>query len=169
MRTLRRVNPTYRGISYWQDDLEDLFKDIDQMLTPFNHEQIEQVPACEVREGKKAYFIAMDLPGVKRKNIDITIENRRLTIAAKKEKEHLSEDTRIRLMERKAQTYVRNFLLPERTDIDRIEAEFEDGVLRLHIPKNPIQERFKLKVGDTRKESIRELRGNENEKIKMAN
>lgn len=169
MRALRHVNPTYRDINNWRYGLENLFKDIDQMLEPVNQTQMEGLPACDVTEDKKAYFIALDLPGVKRRDIEVTIEDKRLTIAAKREKEHLEEDAHRRVFERKAQTFARNFILPDGTDIERIQAEFEDGVLRLHIPKNQTQQRFKLNIGDARKGAYKTKNENEKENIKLAN
>ena len=171
MRALRHVNPTYRDINNWDYGLENLFRDIDQMLEPVNQAQMQVLPACDVTEDKKAYYIALDLPGVKRRDIEVTIEDKRLTIAAKRDKEHLEEDAHRRLFERKAQIFARNFTLPDGTDIDRIEAEFEDGVLRLHVPKNQTQQRFKLNIGAARKgaDKMKNEKEKEKENIKLAN
>ena len=88
-----------------------------------------------VDKGDK-YEIVVDLPGVKRDNISVTVEGPRVAIAAETKTENEVKDgERVLHTERYAAHYARSFELPAEVTEEGADAKFEDGVLTLALPK----------------------------------
>ncbi len=92
-------------------------------------------PAVNTRESDDAYYIEVDLPGVKKEDIDITTEDNVLTISGeRKVREEVKEEEYYKV-ESSYGKFNRSFTLPEDADVEKIEAHAEDGVLEIKIPK----------------------------------
>ncbi|MEG0821649.1 MAG: Hsp20/alpha crystallin family protein [Burkholderiaceae bacterium] len=83
-----------------------------------------------------AFEVTMDLPGVKREDISVSIEGPRVSVSAEAKTEREEKEGEKRLhTERFAASYARSFELPAEVSEDSAEAKFEDGVLTLSLPK----------------------------------
>lgn len=92
-------------------------------------------PAVNTREGKNAYHIEVDLPGVNKEDIKVDIEEDKIVISGEKKlKEELKEDNYYKV-ESFYGSFKRSFTLPEGVDIENIHAESDNGVLEVIIPK----------------------------------
>ncbi|SFV74521.1 Heat shock protein Hsp20 [hydrothermal vent metagenome] len=92
-------------------------------------------PAVNTREGEFAYHIEVDLPGVKKEDIEVKVEDNVLIVSGeRKVKEELKEENYYKV-ESSFGTFSRSFSLPEDVDIENIHAESVDGVLEVVIPK----------------------------------
>lgn len=103
-------------------------------------------PSADIVELSDAYLIAMDIPGVVRDDIDISVEQRVLTVSGQRPRPELSDDARIARRERSCGRFERRFRLPESIDADGIEARARDGVLELRIPKAAALKARKIEV-----------------------
>ncbi len=93
------------------------------------------IPAVNTREGEYAYHVEVDLPGIKKEDIDINVEGNVLTISGeRKVKDEIKEDDYYKI-ESKYGKFSRSFTLPEKVDVEDIHAESGDGVLEIIIPK----------------------------------
>jgi HSP20 family protein len=93
------------------------------------------LPAVNTREGEYAYHIELDLPGIKKEDIEITTEDNILTISGERKiKEEVKEEDYYKI-ESHYGKFSRSFTLPEKIDIENIHAESKDGVLEVVIPK----------------------------------
>jgi len=93
------------------------------------------VPRVNTREGEYAYHVELDLPGIKKEDIEITTEDNVLTISGeRKMKEEIKEDDYYKV-ESAYGKFSRSFTLPEKIDVENIHAESKDGVLEVIIPK----------------------------------
>lgn len=97
---------------------------------------VEWAPAADISETDKEYLVKAELPGVKREDVKVSIEDGVLTIKGerKQEKEEKSEKTH--RVERFYGSFCRSFTLPDNADAQSIRAEDKDGVLSVHIPKH---------------------------------
>ncbi len=93
------------------------------------------VPVVNTREGESAFHIDVDLPGVKKEDIKVDINNDVLTISGeRKTKEEVKEEDYYKV-ETTFGKFSRSFTLPESVDMENIEARSENGVLEVVIPK----------------------------------
>lgn len=106
-------------------------------------------PAFEVFERKDSYVFKADLPGVKQEDLDITLTENRLTIAAKREAEERQPGERFYAVERAYGSFTRTFTLPEGVDAEHVHADLKDGVLSLVVPKRPEVQPKKISVRPT--------------------
>jgi len=92
-------------------------------------------PSVNTREGEYAFHIEVDLPGVKKEDIHVDLKDDVLTISGeRKTKEEVKEKDYYK-MESSYGKFQRSFTLPDNTDAENIEANAEDGVLEVVIPK----------------------------------
>ena len=95
------------------------------------------LPAVNVKEKKDGFEIEMSAPGLKKEDFNVDLSNSVLTIscAKKEEDETKDEDGRYTRQEFSYQSFSRSFNLPETVDHEKIDAKYEDGILKLNIPK----------------------------------
>jgi len=105
------------------------------------HEKREQssafdfTPSINTREGESAYHIEVDLPGVKKEDISVSVEDGKLIISGERNyKEEVNEEHYYKVESRFGK-FSRSFSLPEEADIEKIHAESIDGVLEVVVPK----------------------------------
>jgi len=93
------------------------------------------VPAVNIIDNKNEYKVTLAAPGLKREDFKIDVENNMLTISAEKEeKKEEKDEEKVKSLISKL-SFSRSFTLPENIKQDAIEAKYEDGVLKLLLPK----------------------------------
>ncbi len=120
-----------------EKQLTSLGKEIQQFvekLVPVEQAERDFTPACDVVEGDKLFKILMDLPGMQKKNLNISLKDRVLTIEGEREL-FLEDDERLKRGERKQGAFIRSFAIPEFADVNTIDASFKNGVLKIEIAK----------------------------------
>jgi HSP20 family protein len=93
------------------------------------------VPAVNIVENGKAYNLALAAPGLKKEDFRIDVYDDLLTISAEKQERKEEKDERYTRREYNYSSFLRSFPLPEDIKQDAIEAWYEDGVLKLELPK----------------------------------
>jgi HSP20 family protein len=93
------------------------------------------VPATDVSEDANTIQITMELAGVNPEDVRISLENNVLTIRGEKRQEDEETSERVHRIERIYGMFERTFVLPSTVDPERIEAQYENGVLTVRIPK----------------------------------
>ena len=92
-------------------------------------------PKVNTREGKEAYHIEMELPGIKKEEVDVKIDANVLTISGERTLREEVKEENYHKVESHYGQFSRSFTLPERVDIENIHAESVDGLLEVVIPK----------------------------------
>jgi HSP20 family protein len=92
-------------------------------------------PALDIAERKDAYLVTVELPGVKLDDLQITMEDGLLTIQGERHFAHDSSKEQVHRVERSSGAFRRAITLPAHVMADEVEASFEDGVLRILVPK----------------------------------
>jgi HSP20 family protein len=122
-----------REFSALQRDLNRLF---DQMFAPSRSEgAVGFAPACDVEETDTAYSLSFDLPGVDRENIKIEVQDRDLIVSGERSQETRQEKNSRKFIERTHGSFKRVFTLPASANLEKVEAAYDQGVLRIGIPK----------------------------------
>lgn len=105
------------------------------------------VPAVDIFESDDAFVATADLPGLKKDDIDVSIEDSVLTVSGERKFEDASESGTFRRVERAYGSFRRSFTLPRGVDASKVGAKFEDGVLTLNLPKSDLAKSRKITVG----------------------
>lgn len=92
-------------------------------------------PAVDIFQDTDSYHVHVDLPGMKRDEIDITMSGDTLTISGEKKRETKQEDDSFFRVERSYGKFSRSMRLPSSVEADKISAKYQDGVLQIAIPK----------------------------------
>ena len=104
-------------------------------------------PTVNVRESNKELTFEFELPGLKPDQVEITAENGVLTITGeRKEERKEGEESRYHIIERTYGAFSRSFALPQGVDEEQIDADFEDGVLRVHVPKAALPQPRRIQI-----------------------
>ncbi len=96
----------------------------------------EWAPSVDIIEDDKEWLVKADLPEVKKEDVKVTVENGVLTITGERKFEKEEKDRKYHRIEREYGTFLRSFTLPDAADGDKVAAEFKNGVLQVHLPKN---------------------------------
>ena len=105
------------------------------------------VPPVDVREDGKEIVLEIELPGIKREDVEVTAENGVLTIRGEKQnRTHESGEGRYHVIERSYGSFMRSFQLPNGVDEQRIEAEFVDGLLAVRVPKAALAQPRRIEI-----------------------
>jgi len=106
-------------------------------------EHADWIPAADIYEDEREYLLALDLPGIRREGLDVSLDEGRLVIRGERA---AAEGLRARRAERPQGRFVRTFSLPDAVDRGAIAADYKDGVLLLHLPKRNEQQGRRLKI-----------------------
>lgn len=93
------------------------------------------LPNMDVQEDKDRFTISMELPGLSKDDVSLTVREGMLTIEGERKQEDEKEGVNYHRVERRYGKFLRSFQLPVRVKEDKIEAVFKDGVLTVQIPK----------------------------------
>lgn len=96
----------------------------------------EWSPLVDITEDDKEYLIKAELPEIKKEEIKFTVENGVLVISGERKLEKEEKGRKYHGVERAYGSFVRSFSLPDDADADKVNAEFNDGVLKVHIAKS---------------------------------
>lgn len=95
-------------------------------------------PACEILDTAKAYRVALDVPGLKKEDIEIELKDRELRVAGVRKSEEYAETDKMLKQERRYGRFQRIFSLPDGIDESSVTAQFEHGVLTITLPKSNV-------------------------------
>ena len=114
----------------------------------FSKENPEWKPACDITEDDNEYLVTADLPEVKKDEVKVNIDNGVISISGERKTESEKKDKKKKYhrIERSYGSYQRSFRLPENVKEDEVQAEFNDGVLRVHLPKNGSQVQKNIQI-----------------------
>lgn len=146
----QRLDP-WRDLVLLQDRMSQVFADATQQRARTRAEADSEIepadwfPAADVYESADEYLVAIDLPGIERSGLDISLENNRGMVVRG---ERVIEGRGNQRLERPAGRFLRRFEVPSTVEMEAIEAEYKDGVLSIRLPKRREQkaQRVEIKV-----------------------
>ena len=104
------------------------------------------VPAMDVTEEENRYVVRAELPGLSKDDIEISYQDGILMLKGERKQTEETKSGRYFLRERFEGKFGRNLQLPEKVDVDKIEASFENGVLELVLPFSPEAQPRKIQI-----------------------
>ena len=97
--------------------------------------QFQWSPSADISENETEFRIRAELPGVKKDDVKVTVDNGVITIAGERVQEKDDKGEKFHRIERFHGSFTRSFSLPENADAQNIKAESKDGTLTVRIPK----------------------------------
>ena len=107
------------------------------------------VPLADVVETPEAYVVDVELPGLSRDDVGIHAQGDEIVVRGERRLDAQSRPESFHRLERRYGPFTRSFRFSEEVDPDRITAEFDDGLLRLEIPKAQPRATTRVKVERT--------------------
>jgi HSP20 family protein len=139
------------ALDLWSSNWDELFNSFSQGLNLFSTGSDTPrtrsfSPRLDLEEDEKKYVLSAELPGMDEKDIDLSIENQVLTIKGEKKEEKEEKTGNYHHVERHYGSFCRSFEIPEGVDLDKIEALFNKGVLKIDLPKTPQAQKVVKKI-----------------------
>lgn len=122
-------------------EMNRLFDDFLGVGATAGHNPLMSAPRLDVREDRDEICVSAELPGVRPQDVDLRVEGNLLTIRGEKRQEMENKQEDYHMMERSYGRFQRSLQLPYTPDPGQVHAQFEHGVLTVHVPKQPEQER----------------------------
>jgi HSP20 family protein len=126
-----------------------LRREIDRLFDDtFVRDGFNWTPAVDIKENDSEIRLDLELPGLKPEDVELTAENGVLTVRGEKKSERKEgEENRYHVVERTYGSFLRTFQLPQGIDEEQIKAEFENGILSIHIPKAALPQPKRIQIG----------------------
>ena len=93
-----------------------------------------QPPVDIYETDNREIVLKVEIPGLKREDIDLTVENNTLTVRGERQREQSVKDEQYHRIERAYGSFSRSFTLPNTVDTQRVRADYRDGVLTVTLP-----------------------------------
>jgi HSP20 family protein len=131
---ITRFDP-FRELSQMQDRINRVFGDAYRRGDDDVLSRGEWMPPVDIYEtDNHELVLKTELPGIKREDIDIRLENNLLTLRGERKRENDVKDEHYHRVERSYGTFSRSFTLPATVNTEKVSADFKDGVLTITLP-----------------------------------
>jgi HSP20 family protein len=133
-----------RDLPTFPSDVMNMQREINRMFDSFfrggpaddgTSVSSDWLPAVDIAEHENEYTVKLELPGVTREDVKITMQNNVLSVHGEKKREKESKASNYHRVERSYGAFQRNFTLPSTVKADRIDASYADGILTIVLPK----------------------------------
>lgn len=137
----------FRDIVSLRERMNKLFEDMatargeDKDLT-----MSSWAPAVDIYETENEVVLTAEIPGIEEKDIEIKVEDNTLTLKGERKFEKETKEENYHRIERAYGSFFRSFTLPTYVDQDKIEAEHENGILKIRMPKRAELKPKKVKI-----------------------
>lgn len=127
----------FRELAQLQDRMDRLFRSNAGYLgsQEENLEQASFVPAVDVYEDEHNITLKLEVPGIDQKDLDIKLENNTLSVRGERKFEKEEKQENFHRIERRYGSFVRTFSLPNTVDPEKVNANYDNGVLKITLAK----------------------------------
>ncbi len=114
---------------------DDFFKPWNEWFDGGLSARTMNIPAVNITEHKEEYLVSLAVPGMKKDDFKIDVDANMLTISSEKEENKEEKDKKFTRKEYNYSSFSRTFTLPEEINKEKIEAKYENGVLKIALPR----------------------------------
>lgn len=130
--TLVKFEPL-REIESLHNTIQKYFDDFAPFASPYMKDDYS--PRIDISEKDDKVLVTAEVPGVDKKDLKLTLQDNILTIEGEKKNEIVTEDKKCYRRERKFGSFKRTFTLPFEVESDKVNAEFNNGILTIKLDK----------------------------------
>jgi HSP20 family protein len=145
MTVLTRWEP-FREFSTLQDRMNRLFRETQGNSQEESLTSSSFAPAVDVYEDEHNVTLKIEVPGIDEKDIDVRVENNTLTVHGERKIEKEEKEENYRRVERQYGSFTRTFNLPPTVDAEKVQADYDKGVLKVTLPKKAEAKPKQIKV-----------------------
>jgi HSP20 family protein len=137
----------FRDVIALQNRMNALFQDATRGQDGNEVVAASFVPAVDVYEDEQKVILKLEVPGIKEEDLDIRVENNTLTVKGERKFEKEEKEENFHRIERRYGSFYRAFTLPSTVDAEKVQAQYEAGVLRVELPKKAEAKPKQIKIG----------------------
>ena len=146
-----RWEPFGRSMSPFRG-FDTLRRSMDRLMDDFSHGESSEsgrprwIPSVDLVEDNDKYFLNVEVPGMQKEDIKISLQDNVLSISGEKRIEREKKENAYHLVERSVGQFSRSFALPSLVDEAKIKANYKDGILSIDLPKAPEAKRKEISI-----------------------
>lgn len=114
---------------------DDFFKPWNEWFDGGLWGRLSNIPAVNITEHKDEYMVSLAAPGLKKDDFKIDVDGNMLTISSEKEETKEEKEKKFTRKEYNYSSFSRSFTLPDEINMEKIKATYEDGVLKITLPR----------------------------------
>ena len=137
MSNLMKFNPIWKNRDVFNVMDEIFNKSLGDFMTT---DVVKSQPQINIKETEKAYELEVAAPGLKKEDFKISLDKDHLTISAEMSTENVEEEGEYKRREFNYSSFSRSYYLPESIDSEGIKAKYDNGILRIEVPKVEVKE-----------------------------
>ena len=130
-----KVNNNYRS---FDGLMKDLFNDFPSAVSKTVREDLLHYPPVNITDKKEAYLVELNVPGYEKADFNVKLDNNVLTVSTEKTAAVANENEKLIRKEFGLKAFKRSFTINEKIDSENISAKYENGILKLELPKKEI-------------------------------
>jgi HSP20 family protein len=134
----------FREVVALQNRVNNLFREMNDGDSPLTTASF--VPAVDIYEDSKKVVLKLEVPGIEEKDLDIRVENNTLTVKGERKFEKEEKEENFHRIERRYGTFYRAFTLPSTVDTEHVQANYQNGILKVELNKKPEAQPKQIKV-----------------------
>ena len=134
----------FREVVALQNRMNSLFREFHEGDSPLTTASF--VPAVDIYEDNSKVVLKLEVPGIEEKDLDVRVENNTLTVKGERKFEKEEKEENFHRIERRYGSFYRAFTLPSTVDHEHINANYNNGVLKLELSKKPEAQPKQIKV-----------------------
>lgn len=143
-RLRANVPSAFRAITEMENEMNQWLQS--PFVLPETVEGYDFMPTCNLKENDKEYIAQFDIPGVRKDDVKIEINDGRMTVSGERRDTIEEKESRRYFSETYYGSFIRSFTLPSAVDENKVEAHYEDGVLIVKIPKLATTKTKEIKI-----------------------
>ena len=117
----------------WTSDMDRFFDEF--FRTPRMSTWSAWTPAADLYETNDEFVLEMEMPGFHKDDLQVTVERGILTVSGQRREQEREENVTYHVRERSYDRFSRSFSLPQSVNADHVDAEYNNGILRVRLPK----------------------------------
>jgi HSP20 family protein len=140
MTTITRIDPFRELASFFEN------------WAPTGKDQLASgtfVPPVDVYEDEQTLILKLEIPGVNEEDLNVSLENNTLTIQGERKFEKEEKEENFHRIERRFGSFARTFRLPNTVDTEKVEANYEKGILKIALAKRAEAKPKQIKIGSS--------------------
>jgi HSP20 family protein len=150
MTMITRIDP-FHELATLQDRFNSFFENIAEASGKDQLTAGTFVPAVDVYEDEHNLVLKLEIPGVNEDDLKVSLENSTLTVSGERKFEKEEKEENFHRIERRYGSFTRTFRLPNTVDAEKVDANYDKGVLRITLAKRAEAKPRQIKVGSGQK------------------